>query len=235
MTAPIGFGDESLALVHRIRRPLDADAAGTPPVLVLLHGVGSDERDLLSLAPHLDPRFLLLSVRSPVRLEQGGYGWYRVTFTPRGSVMDEEEAAAGLRALTEFVRGVPAAYGADANRVYMAGFSQGAIMSLALLLTEPELVAGAALMSGRLLPGVRERIARPESRLAGKPVVAVHGLHDPVLPISDGRAIRELLSSLPVRLTYREFPMAHEVSQESFAVVRDWLTERLDEGAMTGR
>ena len=59
------------------------------------------------------------------------------------------------------------------------------------------------------------------------PVVAVHGLYDQVLPIGDGRAIRDLLSSLPVVLTYREFPIAHEVSQESFAVVRDWLTERL--------
>ena len=228
MTAPFAFGDESLDLVHRVRRPEVADLTGPPPVLVLLHGVGSDERDLLSLAPMLDPRFLILSVRSPVKLEQGGYGWYRLTFTPRGPQMDAAEAAAGLDTLTEFVRAVPTAYGAAADRVYLAGFSQGAIMSLALLLTEPELVAGAALMSGRVLPGVRERIARPESRLAGKPVVAVHGLHDPVLPISDGRAIRELLSSLPVDLTYREFPMAHEVSQQSFAVVRDWLSERLE-------
>jgi phospholipase/carboxylesterase len=227
VSAPFAFGDESLELVHRVRRPLVDDPAGSPPALLLLHGVGSDERDLLSLAPMLDPRFLILSVRSPVRLEQGGYGWYRLTFTPRGPQMDEAEAAAGLDTLGEFVRAVPTAYGAAADRVYLTGFSQGAIMSLALLLAEPELVAGAALMSGRLLPGVRERIARPESRLAGKPVVAVHGLYDQVLPISDGRAIRELLSSLPVQLTYREFPMAHEVSEQSFAVVRDWLTERL--------
>ena len=227
MTAPLAFGDESLELVHRVRRPLAEDPAEKPPVLVLLHGVGSDERDLLSLAPMLDPRFLVLSVRSPLRLEQGGYGWYNVSFTPSGSVLDESEAAAGLDTLTRFVRAVPATYAAASDRVYLAGFSQGAIMSLALLLTAPELVAGAALMSGRLLPGVRERIAAPESRLADKPVVAVHGLYDQVLPIADGRAIRDLLSSLPVVLTYREFPMAHEVSQESFAVVREWLTERL--------
>lgn len=227
MSAPFAFGDESLQLVHRVRPPLEGDPSGKPPVLVLLHGVGSDERDLLSLAPQLDRRFLILSVRSPVRLDQGGYGWYRLTFTPRGPQMDESEAAAGLAVLNEFVRGVPDAYGASAERVFLAGFSQGAIMSLALLLTEPELVAGAALMSGRILPGVRERIARPESRLAGKPVVAVHGLHDAVLPIAEGRAIRELLSSLPVELTYEEFPMAHEVSEASFAVVRDWLTARL--------
>jgi len=227
VTAPIAFGDESLGLVHRVRRPAVEDPAGRPPVLVLLHGVGSDERDLLSLAPMLDPRLLVLSVRSPLRLEQGGYGWYRLAFTPRGPQIDEAQAAAGLETLAEFVRAVPAAYGAPPDRVFLAGFSQGAIMSLALLLTEPELVAGAALMSGRLLPAVRERIARPESRLAGKPVVAVHGLYDQVLPISDGRAIREVLSSLPVELTYREFPMAHEISEESFAVVRDWLGERL--------
>ena len=230
MTTPLPFGDESLPLVHRVRRPRTDAPSANPPVLLLLHGVGSDERDLLSLAPLLDPRFLVLGVRSPVQLDQGGYGWYRVHFTPSGPPMvDEEEAAAGLRSLAGFVRAAPAAYGAAPDRVYLAGFSQGAIMSLALLLTEPELVAGAALMSGRLLPGLAERVARPTTRLAGKPVVAVHGLYDQMLPIDDGHAVRDLLASLPVALTYGEFPMAHEISEESFAAVRSWLTERLDD------
>jgi phospholipase/carboxylesterase len=232
MTTPHPFGDAPLALTHRIRRPtaFAGDEAAAPPLLLLLHGIGSDERDLLALGSRLDPRFLVVSARSPLRLEQGGYGWYRTTFTAAGPVIDPVEAERGLAMLTDFVPSVARAYGADERAIYLAGFSQGAIMSLALLLTAPELVAGAALMSGRILPGVERRIAEPRERLAEKPVIAVHGLYDPVLTIADGRAVRDLLSSLPVDLTYREYPMAHEVSADSFAQVRDWLAARLDAG-----
>lgn len=228
MTTPFPFGDAALALTHRLRRPTAPADGAPPPLLVLLHGIGSDERDLMALGARLDPRFLVLSARSPLRLEQGGYGWYHTTFTARGPVIDAAEAEQGLATLAEFVPAAARAYGADARAVYLAGFSQGAIMSLALLLTAPELVAAAALMSGRILPGVERRIAEPRDRLAGKPVIAVHGVHDPVLTIADGRAVRDLLASLPVELTYREYPIAHEVSAESFAQVCDWLAARLD-------
>lgn len=228
------FGSVELGLVYRVRQPAAPDPSGRPPLLILLHGIGSDERDLLALAPHLDRRLLVASVRSPISLGQGGYGWYNMTMTSRGPVIDDREADAALRTLTAFVRAAPAALGADPARVYLAGFSQGAIMGLALLLAEPELVAGAVLMSGRLLPGIRERIAEPVSRLTGKPVVAVHGLYDQVLTIGDGRALRDLLQSLPVSLTYEEFPMAHQISGESLAIVRDWLTERLNERSTAG-
>ncbi|HET7457739.1 MAG TPA: hypothetical protein VFJ74_08785, partial [Gemmatimonadaceae bacterium] len=159
MTASHPFGDAPLALTHRLRLPavVAPDSADAPPpMLLLLHGIGSDERDLLSLGARLDPRFLIVSARSPLRLAQGGFGWYRTNFTERGPVMiDPAEAEEGLRTLAEFVPAAARAYGADERAVYLAGFSQGAIMSLALLLTAPELVAGAALMSGRILPGIQ--------------------------------------------------------------------------------
>ena len=230
MTTPFPFGEASLALTHRLRRPTAPSADGAaPPLLILLHGIGSDERDLMALGARVDPRYLVVSARSPLRLEQGGYGWYHTTFTSRGPVIDAAEAEQGLETLATFVADATRAYEADADAVYLTGFSQGAIMSLALLLTAPELVAGAALMSGRILPGVERRVAEPRDRLAGKPVLAVHGLYDPVLTIADGRAIRDMLASLPVELTYREYPMAHEVTAESFGQVKDWLAARVDE------
>jgi phospholipase/carboxylesterase len=93
-------------------------------------------------------------------------------------------------------------------------------------LTHPELVAGAVLMSGRVPDELRAEIADPE-QLAGKPFLIVHGTLDPVLPIQNGRASRDLLQRLPVELTYREYPMGHEVSAQSLADVVAWLSARL--------
>jgi phospholipase/carboxylesterase len=108
------------------------------------------------------------------------------------------------------------------------GFSQGAIMSLAVALARPDKVAGVVAMSGRLLPEFRPLIAEPEA-LAGLPIMVVHGTADQVMSIRDGREVRDTLSALPVELTYREYPMGHYVAPESLRDVAAWLRERLDE------
>lgn len=107
------------------------------------------------------------------------------------------------------------------------GFSQGAITSLGVGLTEPERVTGVVAMSGRLLPEVIPQIAAPD-RLKGFPIFVAHGVGDTVLPLAFGRDIRDRLAALPVDFTYREYPMAHEVSPESLADITSWLSDRLD-------
>jgi len=222
------MNESKLALKHLVRKPADAGRT-PPPLLLLLHGVGSNEEDLFTLAPYLDQRFLVVSARAPVALDYGGYGWFRIDFTPRGMAADVEQAKRSLRVLPGFVDGLVELYGADARRVYLAGFSQGAMMSLALLLTRPEKLAGVVAMSGRLPVQALEREPDREA-LNGKPVLVTHGLYDAVLPVEQGRAAREYLEALPVELTYREYPMAHEVSAESLRDVTGWLTEALDAG-----
>jgi len=87
-------------------------------------------------------------------------------------------------------------------------------------------VAGVVAMSGRLLPEIVPQIV-PPARLSGLPFFVAHGVADGVLPIHFGREIRERLTELPVALTYREYPMAHEVSPESLADITAWLSQRL--------
>ncbi len=222
------MSESKLALKHLVRESRGGGRT-PPPLLLLLHGVGSNEEDLFGLAPYLDERFLLVSARAPVALEYGGYGWFRIDFTPRGMAADLEQAKKSLEMLPGFIDGLVDTYGADARRVYLAGFSQGAMMSLALLLTRPEKLAGVVAMSGRLPRQVLEREPDREA-LDGKPVLITHGLYDPVLPVENGRAARDYLEALPVALTYREYPMAHEVSAESLRDVTRWLADALDAG-----
>jgi len=216
---------KTLSLVHRVRQPV-VDA-GTPPLLLLLHGVGSNEHDLFGLAPFLDERFLIISARAPNTLEPGSYAWFEVNFTPQGSLIDPQQAEASRQALIAFLNEAVTAYGADPKQVYLMGFSQGAIMSASVALTQPELVAGVVLMSGRILSEIQPLMAAPE-RLEGLPFLVVHGTADTVLSIDHGRAARQLLSSLPVELTYYEYPMGHEIGQESLVGVTAWLSAQLD-------
>ncbi len=217
----------TLSLTHLVREPAGGGQTSPPPLLLLLHGVGSNEQDLFGLAPYLDKRFLVVSARAPVALGYGGYGWFNIEFTPQGMSADIEQAKRSLAMLPGFIDELVAAYGADARRVYLAGFSQGAMMSLALLLTRPEKTAGVVAMSGRLPVHVLESEPDREA-LQGKPVLLTHGVYDPVLPVENGRAARDYLGGLPVALTYREYPMAHEVSMESLRDVTGWLSAALD-------
>jgi phospholipase/carboxylesterase len=220
--------ESRLTFKHLVREP-DGERRASPPLLLLLHGVGSNEEDLFALSPYLDRRFLVVSARAPVTLDYGGYGWFRIEFTPRGMSVDFEQAKRSLEMLPGFIDELADTYRADAGRVYLAGFSQGAMMSLALLLTRPEKVAGVVAMSGRLPVQVLEREPNRDA-LAGKPVLLTHGLYDPVLPIEQGRAARDYLGTLPVDLTYHEYPMGHEVNAESLRDVSGWLTAALDAG-----
>lgn len=217
----------ALPLIYQMRPPQTPTQTGEPPLLLLLHGVGSNEEDLFSLAPALDPRFLVLSVRAPLTLGPGSYAWFHVTFTPEGPNHIPEEAEASRVLIGQFIDEAVKAFGADPRRVYLMGFSQGAIMSEAVALTQPERVAGAVLMSGRTLPEIAARPASPEA-LTGLPILVLHGTQDSVLPIRHGRETRAALETLPVALTYREYPIPHTISPESFADATGWLTERLD-------
>lgn len=214
------------SLIHLTRKPA-RPSAGKPPLLLLLHGVGSHEGDLLGLAQYLDDRFFVVSARGPLTLAPGAYAWFHVEFSDGTPVIVPEEAERSRQTLIRFIDEIAARYDGDPERVYVLGFSQGAIMGLSLALTVPEKLAGVAAMSGRILPEVLPHTAAPE-RMKGLPVFVAHGTFDPLLPVDYGRSARTILAALPVALTYREYPMAHEVSSDSLADVTRWLAERLE-------
>jgi phospholipase/carboxylesterase len=216
----------ALSLTHLIQQPRQLSEA-PPPLLLLLHGLGSNEHDLIGLAPYLDPRFQIVSARAPYTLTPGSYAWFELGWTATGITIDPRQAEQSRVLLTSFMAEALAAYGGDPARLYLLGFSQGAIMSASVALIEPEVIAGTVLMSGRVLDEIGPLIA-PAERLAGKPFLVVHGAADTVLPIQNGRASRAILAALPVALTYQEYAMAHEVSAQSLADVAAWLTARLD-------
>lgn len=219
----------ALSLVHRVRpaRSHGARAAAKPPLLILMHGVGSNERSLTTIADSFDERLVVLSVRSPLELGADSFGFFHVTFGNDGPVIVAAEAIDGWQRVARFIGEAEVAYNADPQRVYVAGFSQGGIMSLAAMLTVPEKLAGAVCMSGRLLPEVLP-FAADRSQLIGKPIMIVHGTLDDKLRIDYARSARDTLAPFGFDISYKEYPMRHQISPQTLADVSAWLTAQLD-------
>ena len=198
---------------------------GTPRpwLLVLMHGVGSNERDLFSLAGHIPAHFCVLSLRAPYRLGPGSFSWFDFSIEPDGGRrIDAAEEAASRAQLAEVLQSASQQLGIPPERVVVGGFSQGGIMALSLLLTRPELLHAAMVWHGRLLPQVLP-FSAPLDALRGRQLWVSHGTQDHVIPLAHAQAIRQHLQTLPVRLAYEEFPGEHEIRPAELTHSVTWL------------
>jgi phospholipase/carboxylesterase len=216
-----------LSLVHRVR-PI---GAGEPrgrqrPILILLHGVGSNELAMAAIAPAFDPRFEVLSVRAPIELGPFAFGWFPIARTPDSPAVGPADVESAWSGLSNFIDEAVVAYGGDPDRVFLAGFSQGGIVAVGYALAHPSHVAGAVSMSGWLPPEVVPA-AVDEGALAGRPILVVHGLVDQTIEVAAARAEQATLSGFPVRLDYVELAIGHTTTDESVSIVAGWLADRL--------
>ena len=204
-----------------LHRTVPARAGEPPhPGMLLIHGRGADEMDLLGLAPALDPRLFVVSVRAPFAWEIG-YCWYETDSPAQHESMFRQ----ALSLLGRFVENLPEAYPVDPSRFFALGFSQGSFMANALTLSAPQRVSGAVLLSGYQPP--LEWLPTRES-VTGKPFFVGHGTLDPLLGIERGRAVRDTLVGLEADVTYREYPIGHQISMPELEEIRSWLAQRLE-------
>lgn len=200
-----------------------APAVSHPWLLVLMHGVGSNERDLFSLADQIPDRFCVVSLRAPYRMAPGSFSWFDFSIEPGGArSIDEAQEAASRALVAQAVASASAQLGIAPERVVLGGFSQGGIMALSLLLTQPSLMQAALVWHGRMLPQVQARVAAHDA-LRGRHLWLSHGTHDNVIPVAHAQAIAHYVQTLPVTLTYREFPSAHEIRPPELAATVAWL------------
>jgi phospholipase/carboxylesterase len=197
------------------------------PLLVMLHGYGSNEKDLISLAPALDSRLHIISVRAPLALGEDMFGWFPIEFTPYGITVDLEAAGRAIGQLTGFLRELISIYRPQGGKVFVMGFSQGAVMNYLTAFNAPELLHGVIALSGQL-PDTRPEECMMPLGLESLPFLVVHGLYDDVLPISKGRDAGQWLKENVSDLTYREYPMAHQINDDTIGLVAAWLKERID-------
>lgn len=222
--------ETSLNLTHLMRPALEEPGeGGAAPLLLLLHGRGADEADLMGLEAALDPRFVVVSPRAPYKFLDG-WAWYGRAEAGRP---DPETFQPGLDELRTFIGGLPAAYNVDPTRTYIFGFSQGAIVGSALTMLAPEMVAGLVMHSGYLPAALKGNVeisaALDPDGLTNKPIFIAHGEYDEVIPVSWARATYDYLVVAHANVIYREYPIGHAINEESLYDASEWLTRRIND------
>ena len=206
-------------LIHE-QRPAEGEAEG---LLVLHHGRGTDERDLLGLADALDPgrRLHVVSPRAPLQLPGSpGYHWYLV---PRVGYPDHDTFHAAREALADLHDGLWEETGIEPARTVLGGFSMGAVMSYAMALSaDRPPVAGILAFSG-FVPIVDDWRPSLEDR-RDTAVFIAHGRNDPIMEIGFARRARELLEAGGLEVAYRESGVGHQIDPADLAAATGWLS-----------
>mgnify|MGYP003408787819 FL=1 len=213
----------NLSLEYKIQEPkviLEKN-----PVLVLLHGYGSNEADLFSFATELPDNYYIISARAPYDLQYGAYAWYAINFdADQNKFSDNEQAKISRDKIANFVDELVSNYPIDANNVTLVGFSQGSILSYSVALSYPEKIQRVVAMSGYFNDEIiKEGYENNDfNRLK---IFASHGTVDQVIPIEWARKTPAILEKLNIPVTYKEYPVGHGVAPQNFFDFKNWLAQ----------
>lgn len=195
-------------------------------LVVLLHGVGSNEHALQALAEGMDRRLQVLLPRGPQVYGPAAFGWFNVQFGAHGPVIDPDQAEASRRLLIDYVRHAQAAHGVAPAQTLVAGFSQGGIMSASVVLTAPEVARRFAILSGRILPEIAARIPADIARRDVQGLI-LHGHQDSKLPFALATAASARLQALGVAHALHGYPAEHTLTGAMQADFNAWSARQL--------
>jgi phospholipase/carboxylesterase len=213
-------------LIHAHYEPA---GEGPHPTILALHGWGASALDLIALAPLLaGGRFQVLCPEGTLEVPLGegavGFGWFPLS--GGGQFADQGAIAEAVGKLRAFLDAAAERYAIHPRKLVVLGFSQGGVLAYLLALAEPTRFAGLAALSSWLPPSLVEGLPRSEA-LQQLTTLIQHGTHDEIIAVPRARQSVEALRALAVPLTYREYPMGHEISGASLADLSTWLEEKI--------
>lgn len=213
-----------LSLDYIIREPkIKLD---TNPLLLLLHGYGSNEEDLFSFAIELPDEYYIISARAPYNMQYGSYAWYAINFdADENKFSDNEQAKSSRDLIVSFIDELATEYPIDSHNISLVGFSQGSILCYAVALSHPDKIQKVVALSGYINEPILEENYR-NNDFSNLKIFASHGTVDQVIPVEWGRKVKPFLENLGINTTYKEYPIGHGVSPQVFYDFKNWLTQK---------
>ena len=211
--------------LHHVTRP--STLKENAPVLIMLHGYGSDENDLFSFASELPEELFIISVRAPYKMQPNGNAWYEINFdADQKKWSDDEQAKESRDKISNFIDEVVEAYPINKNNITLLGFSQGTILSYAVALSYPEKIRNVVALSGYInLDIIKDNFK--SNNLSKLNFYCSHGSVDQVIPVDWARRTPEILKKLNVDYIYEEFPVGHGVAPQNFFSLKAWLKNKV--------
>jgi phospholipase/carboxylesterase len=212
-----------MSLEYIVREP--KNKTQNPPLLILLHGYGSNKEDLFSFAEELPDELLIISAQAPYEMGYGGYAWYAINFDDvKGKFSDLKQAKTSLDIIAVFIDEIKQKYKTDPDKTFLLGFSQGAILSYSLSFFYPNKVQNVIALSGYINT---ELLPKEISKEIQTNYYCSHGSVDQVLPIEWARKSKPFLDNLGFQNVYSEYPVGHGVAPQNFYSFKTWIEARL--------
>jgi phospholipase/carboxylesterase len=213
-----------LSLEYKIREPKIKQDKN--PLLLLLHGYGSNEQDLFSFASELPEDYYIISARAPYDLQYGSYAWYAINFdADQNKFSDHEQAKVSRDLIVTFINELIQNYPIDDKDITLIGFSQGSILSYAVALSNPEKIKKVVALSGYVSePILAENYKNND--FSNLRIFASHGTVDQVIPVEWARKTKPFLDALGIQSVYKEYPVGHGVAPQNFYDFKNWLLEK---------
>lgn len=212
---------ELMDLEYLVRQ--QQDTTKQAPVLILLHGYGSNEKDLFSFAEKIPDNWLVVSVRAPIILGNNKFKWYDVKLVDEKITMNFEDEEKSRKSLLRLIDQIISKYNVDKNKIVTAGFSQGANMALGLALTAPKKILAAGCFSGRFMQEIKPLI-RDEEALKSKQVFISHGTEDQMLPIKYAEENQQILKNWGINIILSTDKVAHSISEKQLNDFVKWIS-----------
>jgi phospholipase/carboxylesterase len=213
-----------LSLEYQVREP--KIVLYKNPLLLLLHGYGSNEADLFSFASELPDEYYVISARAPYDLQYGSYAWYAINFdADQNKFSDHNQAVLSRDLVVKFIEELKAKFPIDSSNITLIGFSQGSILSYSIALSFPNIVQRVGALSGYLNLDINSDDYQSND-FSNLKIFASHGIVDQVIPIDWARKTEPILKSLGINSTYKEYPIGHGVSPQNFFDLKDWLVKK---------
>ena len=199
--------------------------AKNPPLLILLHGYGSNELDLFSFADELPETLVIVSLRAPYEMGHGGYAWYDINLDSKNNKFsDLNQARKSLQKITTTIDYIKTKHNTNPNNTFLLGFSQGAILSYALSFNFPNKIEHVIALSGYLNS---ELIPKENPKKIHTDYYISHGAVDQVIPVEWARKAGPFLDSKGLKNEYSEYPVGHGVAPQNFFSFKKWIENRL--------
>lgn len=213
------------SLFYLVREP--KEKLEKNPLLLLLHGYGSNEEDLFSFASELPDDYYVISARAPYSLGYGlSFAWYSINFTAdETKFSDLVQARESRDIISGLIDELVAKFPIDKNEVTLVGFSQGAILSYAVALSYPKKIKQVAALSGYLNAEILID-GFEKNDLSKLRFFSSHGSVDQVVPVEWARRTKPFLDNLGLDSEYREYPVGHGVAPQNFFDFRNWLLKK---------
>ena len=215
----------SFSLKHIVREPKTPNA--NPPLLLMLHGYGSNEEDLFSFANELPDELLIISARAPLPIDFGGYAWYTIHFEADDKKFsDIPEALKAKDLIAKFIDELQETYKFDPARSFLMGFSQGTILSYAVALSYPKRIKNILALSGY----INEELIASSKKInnyKNLDFFCSHGSEDPVIPVDWARKAPNFLKKLNINHSYKEYYAGHGIVPQNFEDMQKWIQKKL--------